>query len=78
MEVERPNAVPLTPQELKDLDTLKTLVEKAINDGVLTAEESQSIKRCLWKDGKVSPQELEIIQAFVWDKVQTGDLTYSW
>lgn len=78
MQVERPNALPLTQDELGDLDTLRALVEKAINDGILTAEESQSIKRCLWKDGKVSPQELEIIQALVWDKVQMGELTYSW
>ncbi|MBF2078849.1 MAG: hypothetical protein IGR76_10110 [Synechococcales cyanobacterium T60_A2020_003] len=78
MQVERPNAVPLTKEELSDLDSLRALVEKAVNDGILTADENQSIKRCLWKDGKVSPQELEIIQALVWDKVQTGELMYSW
>ncbi len=78
MEIERPNALPMTKQELSDLEALKRVVEHAIDDGVLTPQESQAIKHCLWKDGKITPQELEIVQALIWDKVQTGELTYSW
>lgn len=78
MDIERPNAQPLTREELSDLETLRKIVEKAVADGVLTFEEEQLIKRTLWKDKKVSPQELEIVQSLVWDKLQTGELVSSW
>lgn len=78
MDIERPNAQPLTREELNDLETLRSIVERAIADGVLTFEEEQLIKRTLWKDKKVSPQELEIVQSLVWDKLQAGELVSSW
>lgn len=78
MDIERPNAQPLTREELNDLETLRGIVERAIADGVLTFEEEQLIKRTLWKDKKVSPQELEIVQSLVWDKLQAGELVSSW
>lgn len=78
MDIDRPNALPLTPEEFGDLEDLKGIVEKITADGVLTFEEEQLIKRTLWKDGKISPQELEIVRSLVWNKLQSGELTSSW
>jgi uncharacterized membrane protein YebE (DUF533 family) len=77
MQVERPNDQP-TPDELKDLDKLRAIIEHAVADGKLSDSEYQTIKRAVWEDHKVSPQELDIVQQLIWDKIQSGELEMTW
>lgn len=78
MEVSRPNQKPASPQDLKDLEHLKKLIEKATSDGLLSAEEMDSIKTLIRADGKVTPEEMELCQTLIWDKIQSGELEYEW
>lgn len=78
MKLDRPHNAPLSQTELDNLDTLKAIVEGAIADGVLTQAESENIRSMVWADGKVSPEELHIIQTLIWRKIQTGELTIEW
>ncbi|MGK7931458.1 MAG: hypothetical protein AB4041_08485 [Microcystaceae cyanobacterium] len=78
MEVSRPNSKPSSPEELKDLETLRSLIEKAIADGLLSKDEMESIKTAIDADGKVTPQELNLCQELIWSKIDSGELEYDW
>jgi uncharacterized membrane protein YebE (DUF533 family) len=78
MEVSRPNSKPSSPEELKDLETLKALIDKAIADGLLTKDEMESIKTAMRADGKITPHELNLCQELIWSKIDSGELDYDW
>ena len=61
MEIKRPNATPLTPEDLAHLETLKSVVEKALDDDKFSTYEIAHIKSILWSDGKVTYEELRTI-----------------
>jgi hypothetical protein len=78
MKMERPNPQPLSPEELQDLEKLRTLLEQAIADGYVTADELNAARARMSADGKVLFEEIELLQQLVWDKVQSGEIEYSW
>lgn len=78
MEITRPNAKPCSPEELKDLEKLRILLEQAIADGVVTGSEMAVIKAQINADGKVLFEELDLCQQLVWDKIQKGEIEYTW
>jgi hypothetical protein len=79
MKMERPNPQPLSPEELQDLEKLRTLLEQAIADGYVTADELNAARaRIMSADGKVLFEEIELLQQLVWDKIQSGAIEYSW
>ena len=61
MEVSSPNKKPLTPEELAHLEKLKSVVEKALEDGRFSEGEIDRIKSLIWADGKVTYEELRTI-----------------
>ncbi|MBF2075122.1 MAG: hypothetical protein IGS50_15375 [Synechococcales cyanobacterium C42_A2020_086] len=77
MDIQHPNSAPASAGELKNLAKLKAAVEKAVADGVLTQDEEQRIKAIAWEDGKITPEELHIVQTLIWDKLQQGELELS-
>jgi uncharacterized tellurite resistance protein B-like protein len=77
MEVERPNQS-ISPDELKDLEKLKALIERATADGKLTQAEIETVKVALRADGQITPQELELVQQLIYDKLQSGELEMGW
>jgi uncharacterized membrane protein YebE (DUF533 family) len=78
MQIERPNAEPLTKADLAHLDTLRAIVEQAIADGLVTSDERDHIDRVIWADGKATPEELNLVQDLIWAKVQAGDILLEW
>lgn len=78
MNVERPNATPLSRADLEHLDRLKEVVEKAVADGVVTNDERAQISAIIWADGQATPEELHVVQELIWSKLQSGDLTVDW
>ncbi|XFA72630.1 hypothetical protein RYO59_000858 [Thermosynechococcaceae cyanobacterium Okahandja] len=72
MERYQPNPTPLTAADKVELERLKAILERAIADGVLTAEEMAQIKRQIRADGKVTFEELELYRQFVQEKVRQG------
>lgn len=61
MKVERPNAKPLSLEEKAQLETLKSVVEKALEDGRFSIDETNRIQSIIWADGKVTYEELRTV-----------------
>ncbi len=80
MKMERPNAIPPSPEDLNNLDKLKAIIERAIADGKLTRQEMESIQFEMRADGKVTVHELELCRKLIWQKIRTGELEhdYTW
>ena len=76
MKMERPNAIPPSPEDLKNLEKLKAIVERAIADGKLTRQEMESIQLEIQADGKVTFEELELCRTLIWEKIRNGELEY--
>lgn len=64
----------LTPEEQQELEKLKSVIQKAIADGVLTEAERDKITATMTADGKVTFEELEMVRQLVCDKVASGEL----
>lgn len=78
MKVERFNAKPLSPEELRELERLRVLIERMIAGGYVTGVEVETIKAQIRADGKVLVEEIELYQHLVWDKIQEGEIEYRW
>lgn len=72
MERYQPNGTPLSEADEAELARLKQLLERAIADGVLTADEMGQIKRQISADGKVTYEELELYRQLVEEKIRQG------
>lgn len=51
----------LTPEDIAHLETLKSVVEKALEDGEFSVAEIDHIKSIIWADGKVTYEELRTV-----------------
>ncbi|HIK55368.1 MAG TPA: hypothetical protein IGS37_09415 [Synechococcales cyanobacterium M55_K2018_004] len=80
MEVHYPNKKDLTAEEQRQLQHMKEVIERAIADGVLTSQELDRIYGVLQTDRHLTPQEMELIETLVRDKVDQGELVFeqSW
>lgn len=78
MKVSRPNSKPLSAEELKDLDKLKSLIQRVTANGLVSQDEMDAIKTFIRSDGKVTPEELDLCQKFIWSKIESGELEYEW
>lgn len=71
MQIDRPNAKPLSPEEIAHLEKLKSVVEKALENGKFSIYEADRIKSIMWSDGKVSYEELRTLHETI--KSVTGN-----
>lgn len=78
MKMGRPNAKPLSEEELQDLEKLSSMEEHAIADGYVTADEMNAIKARIGADVQVLLEEIELCRRLIWDKIQKGEIEYSW
>lgn len=80
MEFDRPNSQEPTAEELQKLEKLKGIIEKAITDGKITADEHQKIKSEIYARGKSSTEqfyrEIELYRSLVQEKLEKGELEY--
>lgn len=74
MEISIPKGQEPTPEELKELEKLKVIIEKAIEDGILTEPEFDRIKAAMRADNKISVEELELVRTLIYDKIKSGEL----
>ncbi len=74
MEIYRPQPAASPPETLAELTRLKTVIERAIADGRISADETAQIKRQIAADGLVTFQELELYRQLVLDKIASGEL----
>ncbi|MGI0485776.1 hypothetical protein ACN4EK_10090 [Pantanalinema rosaneae CENA516] len=76
MDVSQPNPHEPSPEELRDLEKLKAIIERAIADGKISKAELDAMKTQAWSDGKITPEELELYSSLVLDKIRTGELQW--
>ncbi len=78
MKISRPNAQEPTPEELKELEKLKGMIERAIEDGKLTGAEFDAIRDAMRADKKVTWEELQLVRKLIDDKIESGELERIW
>ncbi len=74
MEISHPHRRELTPEEQKELEKLRKVIERATADGVITRGERDQIAAAIRTDGKVTFEELALIRTLVHEKVASGEL----
>ncbi len=78
MKVEYPNEAAITEEEVKELERLKAMIEKAIEDGFLSRSEFEAIKAKIFQQGITSAgqlnREIMLYRELVAEKVGTGEL----
>jgi hypothetical protein len=82
MEISRPNAKELTPEEKQELAKLKAMIERAVADAVLTAQEIEDLRSVTQRHTETMSQELlyeelELYRTLVTEKVRKGELGYT-
>ena len=78
MEISTPKGKEPTPEELKELEKLKAIIESAIADGKLTEMEFDRIKAAIRADQKVSFEEIQLVRKLIYKKIETGELEKVW
>ncbi|GFE67964.1 hypothetical protein [Chroococcus sp. FPU101] len=80
MDFSQPHAKEPTPEDLKKLDHLKQMIERAVEDGVITGQEIEAIKQEILRSSKGSAdqlyRELELYDNLVTQKLRTDELEY--
>jgi hypothetical protein len=82
MEISRPNAKELTPEEKQELAKLKAMIERAVADAILTAQEIEDLRSVTQRHTETMSQELlyeelELYRTLVTEKVRKGELAYT-
>lgn len=75
VEVERPNSQQLSAEETQELDYLRSLIEQAVADGVVTKEEESNIKALALHSKpryELLCQELAMYRELVTNKINAG------
>jgi len=75
MLVDRPKLHELTPEEVQELNHLRTLIESAVADGVVTKQEAENIKAKVLHSKpsyELLSQELALYRELVTNKISAG------
>jgi methanogenic corrinoid protein MtbC1 len=82
VEVSRPHARELTPEELQELEKFKRMIEHAVADGKISKQDIQDLQKVELSSGKQNSEllqhELELYRTLVTEKLQTGELEYDY
>jgi hypothetical protein len=78
MKVEHFSTEDLSPEEIKQLEELKRVIEAAISDGRLSHDELEHIKSIAFTHKKIIPEGLQLYSKLVLDKIDRGELEYGW
>jgi uncharacterized tellurite resistance protein B-like protein len=78
MNIERPNAIDISPEELAHLDQLRQLIQLALADGRLSKGEMQSIQALIEADHRVTVAELTTVRETIRQVLGDAALEYEW
>lgn len=80
MDISQPHAQEPTPEELKKLENLQQMIERAVADGVIDGAEIEAIKQEIKRSSKGSAEqlyrELELYNTLIIQKLQSDELEY--
>ncbi len=66
-------SIDLCEEPIVEYTDLKTLVERALEDKVLTRQEQQQILRAVVADQEVTPEEHALLESII-DKINSGEI----
>lgn len=78
MEISSPNTPEPTPEQLKELEKLKAIIEHATTDGKISESEAETIKAAIRSDKKVTFEELSLVRELIYNKIDRGELQWEW
>lgn len=82
MKISQANPQEPSPEEVKKLEKLTARIKRAVADGKISGEEREDIYNEILRDGKGSAEqmyrELELYRVLVEQKLEAGELEYSW
>jgi uncharacterized membrane protein YebE (DUF533 family) len=79
MKVYRPQEKPPTPEETKELEKLKAMIDQALEDGKITHDEVERIRGEIAASHPTTDQlhrSLELYRKFIADKLANGEVPY--
>ncbi|MFM7876260.1 MAG: hypothetical protein ACKO8M_07020 [Microcystis panniformis] len=80
MKIERPHSLEITPEESQELEYLRVTIERAIEDGVITRIEFESIKTIMFSNKKNNPDQIlrqvTLYRHLVVEKMNNGELIF--
>jgi hypothetical protein len=80
MKIERPNSLEITPEEREELEYLRVTIERAIEDGVITRIEFESIKMIMFSNKKNNPDQIlrqvTLYRSLVLEKLNNNELIF--
>jgi hypothetical protein len=80
MKIERPHSLEITPEESQELEYLRVTIERAIEDGVITRIEFESIKMIMFSNKKNNPDQIlrqvTLYRHLVLEKMNNGELIF--
>ncbi|TRV04519.1 MAG: hypothetical protein EWV41_14970 [Microcystis wesenbergii Mw_MB_S_20031200_S109] len=80
MKIERPHSLEITPEESQELEYLRVRIERAIQDGVITRIEFESIKTIMFSNKKNNPDQIlrqvTLYRHLVVEKLNNGELIF--
>jgi hypothetical protein len=78
MEVEHFSTEELLPEDIKQLEKLKRIIEAAVSDGRLSHDELEHIKRIAFAHKKIISEGLKLYSKLILEKIEQGELEYEW
>ena len=78
MKVEHFSTEELSPEEIKQLEELRRIIEAAVSDGRLSHDELEHIENIAFAHKKLFPEGLQLYRKLVLDKIERGELEYEW
>jgi uncharacterized membrane protein YebE (DUF533 family) len=78
MQIEHFSTEERSPEEIKQLEELKRIIEAAISDGRLSHNELEHIKSVAFAHKKLLAAELQLYSKLVLEKIDRGELDYEW
>jgi PBP1b-binding outer membrane lipoprotein LpoB len=76
MKVENFSNEELSPEEIKQLEELKRIIEAAVSDGKLSCYELEHIEHIALANKKLLSAELQLYSKLILDKIDRGELEY--
>jgi uncharacterized membrane protein YebE (DUF533 family) len=81
MEVKDFSNEELSPEEIKQLEEFRRMIEAAVSDGRISHAEQERLKKIIFankKNKKIIPAAIHLYSTLVLDKINRGELEYEW
>ena len=78
MQFEHFSAEELSPEEIKQLEKFRRMIEAAVSNGRISHYELERLKKIIFANKKIIPAAIHLYSTLVLDKIEQGELEYEW